>query len=296
MSRSSVWLPDGTKRLWPPHDDHGALQDALDEKKRAARAEAAAKGRATGSGSAAGVWQARTTTKWSFKPAVSKRAYTPPPPPPPLKRPTAKGPEPTPAHELHELSTRLLSEADEILSTSAPEPLLVQLGSKCDSADAIKKVVKEWDNKGKGEMLKGALRNNLRNIGLTASGAEADAIFDSWDEVRASALTQCLGALDRARATSTLHSSTLERCLPRLFTPCPAHARRLRALRRAMRSLHAFHAFHAPRALQPLSPLSPALAPSLSLATPSRRPPAFAMVAPPLIARPALVIWNTPSV
>ena len=224
MSRSSVWLPDGTKRLWPPHDDHGALQDALDEKKRAARAEAAAKGRATGSGSAAGVWQARTTTKWSFKPAVSKRAYTPPPPPPPLKRPTAKGPEPTPAHELHELSTRLLSEADEILSTSAPEPLLVQLGSKCDSADAIKKVVKEWDNKGKGEMLKGALRNNLRNIGLTASGAEADAIFDSWDEVRASALTQCLGALDRARATSTLHSSTLERCLPRLFTPCPAHA------------------------------------------------------------------------
>ena len=47
--------------------------------------------------------------------------------------------------------------------------------------DYIKKILKEWDARGKGELLKGELRQNLRNIGLNATSVEADQLFDSWD-------------------------------------------------------------------------------------------------------------------
>jgi len=185
MSRSSVWLPDGTKRLWPPMDlTDGSMAEALDPEKARGKQVVSAGAKTTKTG----VWEARTTQKWSFKPEVSKKAYVAPPPPQPVKREKPKDPEPTPAAELYELGERLRREADGLAGQAAPPSLLVQLGMKCDNADSIKKVLKDWDNKGKGEMLKGALRNNLRNIGLNASSTEADEMFDSWDDDKGGSL------------------------------------------------------------------------------------------------------------
>jgi hypothetical protein len=51
-----------------------------------------------------------------------------------------------------------------------------------DKEDAIKVVLKAWDTKGRGEFMKAEFRLNLRGTGIQATSAEADALFDSWDE------------------------------------------------------------------------------------------------------------------
>ena len=72
-----------------------------------------------------------------------------------------------------------------------------QLGLLLLSADDyIKRLLKDWDQKGKGEFLKGEFRLNLRNTGLNATSAEADALFDSWDDDKGGSLD--LGELKRA--------------------------------------------------------------------------------------------------
>ena len=73
-----------------------------------------------------------------------------------------------PAHtQLDELAQQLDSEVDG-LQASRPEPSLrVRFGLLLLSKDDfIKRILKDWDTKGRGEFLKGEFRLNLRNLGL----------------------------------------------------------------------------------------------------------------------------------
>jgi len=81
----------------------------------------------------------------------------------------------------------------------------------------IKKILKDWDTRGKGEFLRGEFRMNLRNLGLQATPAECDDLFDSWDEDRGGSLdlkelkTALTGACQAAKIFNATPDPTLEK-------------------------------------------------------------------------------------
>ena len=140
------------------------------------------------------IWTPRRTTKlWPrqpgyqrhpFSPDISQQPYSPPPPPSPIK----KAPPPKAASllssELGETADALRDEAAELESQIKVQaiPLKIQLGQLMLSKDDfLKKILKDWNSKGKDELKKAELRLNLRNVGLNATSAEADDLFDYWD-------------------------------------------------------------------------------------------------------------------
>ena len=147
----------------------------------------------------ASVWTPRHTTRLWPKPAGKTRfPFSPkisgpwhePPPPPPLKRPPPKKAAPVEADQLSSLAGDLQSEADALEQNTVVKPSLrIQLGLLLlTKDDYIKKILKDWDTKGKGEFLKGEFRLNLRNTGINATSGEADELFDSWDDDRGGSL------------------------------------------------------------------------------------------------------------
>ena len=114
--------------------------------------------------------------------------YVAPPPPPPLKRPPPAQEAPISAGELEQTALGMEHEAEELEQNVAAPSLKIQLGLLLRSEDEIKRVLKEWDKKGKGEFLKGEFRLNLKSTGLHATSAEADQLFDSWDDDKGGSL------------------------------------------------------------------------------------------------------------
>ena len=105
-----------------------------------------------------------------------------PPPPPRLKKQEVKKKDASfiSAEQLEQLAAEHLFEADKLEATKPAPSLKVQLGQLVVTKEDLQRVLKAWD-KGK-EFLKGEFRINLRNIGLTVSSAQADELFDSWDD------------------------------------------------------------------------------------------------------------------
>ena len=138
--------------------------------------------------------------KHPFAPEISHQPYVTPPPPPPLKRPSPPKAVVTTSAELAARAEELRAQAHELESTSAARPPVgVQLGLLLlTKEDYIKKLLKEWDAKGKGEVTKGEFRLHLRAI-LTVTSVETDNLFDSWDTDRG-------GSLD----LKELHASLVE--------------------------------------------------------------------------------------
>lgn len=125
----------------------------------------------------------RTKPKFSFAPSVSG-PYVSPPPPRPLKKHVEDRPAIFEAQELIQTAARLRAEADKLEAefNSVTPSLGIQLGLLLlTKEDYLKRILKEWDVKGKGEFLKGEFRMNLRNTGLVATSGDTDALFDSWD-------------------------------------------------------------------------------------------------------------------
>lgn len=106
---------------------------------------------------------------------------------------------------MEELATTLLRDATELekfLKDKKPS-VQIQLGLMLLSSDEIvKKILKDWDKRGKGEFAKAEFRLNLREFGLNASSADADSLFDSWDEDKGGVLDlkELRSALIRVRA------------------------------------------------------------------------------------------------
>ena len=146
------------------------------------------------SGQRASVWTPRHTTKLfpgrkpkhTFQPEIIAGPYVPPPPPPSHKKPPPVKERGPPAEELIDIGKTWRAEAAELekKGSEGDKPTLgIQLGLLLlTKDDFIKRVLKDWDSKGKGEFLKAEFRLNLRNVGLNPSSAEADSLFDSWDE------------------------------------------------------------------------------------------------------------------
>ena len=138
----------------------------------------------------ASIWTPRHTNKLWPRPSGKKYVkppivfpYVAPPPPPSRKKPPAQQALAVPADQLMSIAEQLRAEAEE-LSKDQPAPSVrIQLGLLLlTREDYIKKLLKDWDTKNKGEFLKGEFRLNLRSTGINASSAEADELFDSWDE------------------------------------------------------------------------------------------------------------------
>lgn len=172
----------------------------------------------------ASIWTPRHTHKLWPRPKqkyVHKATpYVAPPPPPPLKKPPPPEELHTSADELAELEEGLLSEAEKLEANKPSPSVRIQLGIYLlEKDDAIKSVLKAWDSKGKGEFLKGEFRLNLRTTGIQATSAEADELFDSWDE--------CATTLRPASAlTAAGAASTSQALAMRAATPRTAHVRR----------------------------------------------------------------------
>ena len=130
----------------------------------------------------------RSKPQLTFSPAISAERYVAPPPPPPLKRPPPPKSSTASKDELRDAAQRLRVEARELEKSAAVTsgPALgIQLGLMLlTREDYIKQIEKAWDPKGKGELTKADFRLHLRNTGLQATSAEADKLFDSWDEDR----------------------------------------------------------------------------------------------------------------
>lgn len=106
---------------------------------------------------------------------------------------------------MEELATSLLREATELekFFKEKKPSVQIQLGLMLLASDEIvKKILKDWDKRGKGEFAKAEFRLNLREFGLNASSADADSLFDSWDEDKGGVLDlkELRSALIRVRA------------------------------------------------------------------------------------------------
>ena len=174
MSRSSVWTPRRTTRLW--HQDAGF-----------ASTTSGVGGRTSPTGG--NLERVAFNKKFTFAPDVNPAWSAPPPPAPIKKQQLNQGPPRIPSDDLRTAAVRLREQAEELQDTAPAPSLKVQLGLELlKKDDYIKKILKDWDARGKGELLKGELRQNLRNIGLVATSAEADALFDSWDDDKGGSL------------------------------------------------------------------------------------------------------------
>ena len=186
MTWSKIWTPRRTTQLWPPPNG-GRI----------------------------------TLKQCTFHPTLSTpNHYEAPPPPPPVQRIRAKKKSAAlgvKAADLTKKAKELQKEADRLEKNIPPMSLPLQFGSLVldQGVDAFsKRYLKEWDQRGRGEVrhaanslpllmcahhpcfartlvrvcdecgqfLKGEFRNNLRSLSLNASSTEADALFDSWDE------------------------------------------------------------------------------------------------------------------
>ena len=137
----------------------------------------------------ASIWTPRHTHRlWprpANKPKIKATPYTAPPPPPPLKKPPPPAAATTTSDELEERASDLIAQAEALEAKKpAQVPVRIQLGMLLlnGGEDGIKNVIRKWDQKGKGEFLKGEFRLNLRSTGIQATSVEADELFDSWDE------------------------------------------------------------------------------------------------------------------
>lgn len=135
------------------------------------------------------VWTPRHTHKLWPKPKAAHpgapvaRPWVPPPPPTPIKKKEKEKKKDVAAEELQSAGDQLRREADALEQTAPPPGLRIQLGMiMLSKEDYVKKLLRDWDHKGKGEFMKAEFRLNLRNTGLNATSAEADELFDSWDD------------------------------------------------------------------------------------------------------------------
>ena len=127
-------------------------------------------------------------SKFSFSPQILG-PYQVPPPPPPLKKPPPPKAANVQAGELESLAQSYRDEADKIEAQTPAPSMKMQLGLMLLSKEnAIPAMVKLWDSKGKGEVIRGEFRLHLRNTGLEATSGEADELFDSWDEDKGGSL------------------------------------------------------------------------------------------------------------
>ena len=132
-----------------------------------------------------------------------------------------------PADDLNDQAAELLREADELEKQGgrAP-PLKVQLGNfilQKEDDNYIKKILKDWDTRGKGEFLRGEFRMNLRNLGLQATPAECDDVSAC---IRGAANTSPLYAAAHREGAVALAGLTLSHCgcLPRASVSLRRHA------------------------------------------------------------------------
>lgn len=119
-----------------------------------------------------------------FKKEHATGHYQAPPPPPPLRRKEIVPKQYIPAEELDAIAETFEQHIEMEASKKPAAPgVRVQLGQIfLNKEDAMKRVIKEWDPKGRGEFSRAEFRLNLRQLGLHVSSAHADDIFDSWDE------------------------------------------------------------------------------------------------------------------
>ena len=123
--------------------------------------------------------------RWSFRPVVVGDA---PKFPKPLlgrdaiRRRTSKEGAAMSSDELRGLADELRALASSLEAQVEQPTLEMQIGYKLlDGAISIPQCLKSWDVKGKGEVIKTAMRQNLRNMNFSATAVEVDALFDSWD-------------------------------------------------------------------------------------------------------------------
>ena len=87
-----------------------------------------------------------------------------------------------PSSKLQEMAVRMRDMASSLEAQVEQPTLEMQIGYKLlDGAISIPQCLKSWDVKGKGEVIKTAMRQNLRNMNFSATAIEVDALFDSWD-------------------------------------------------------------------------------------------------------------------
>ena len=203
MTRSSVWTPRRTKQLWPPPEDD-----------RAAIAREAVALSDTGMQNALNV--PRVGSKWSFRPDISGSQYMPPPPPPPpsskRKELVKEVPKYT-ADELRAVAAELQLEAAELVQDVRPVSLQVQLGSSLlDGNYTIAKLLKDWDAKGKGELLKGCISETIT---ITPSSSPSPSPSNYHDDL----LHHPRLHLHLLTSTQSLSSST---STPPTYAPSPS--------------------------------------------------------------------------
>ncbi len=141
-------------------------------------------------------------SRWTFKPEVIGDA--PHFPSPRLGRASVQSRKKTErlvisSEELMGIAATLRKLASTLEDQVEQPTLELQIGYKLlDGVISVQQCLQQWDPKRKGEVLKGAMRNNLRNLGFTVSTVDADALFDSWDADKGGSLdlkelSSCLG-------------------------------------------------------------------------------------------------------
>jgi len=158
--RASVWTPRKTRCIWA---NQGSLAEALK-------------------------FVPSSHSRWSFAPSTNHGnafGVVPKFPMPRMlgrQRAVAVEKLEIPSEELLEIAELLRGKATALEEQTEIPSVELQLGfGLLDGLFAIARCLKDWDTRGKGEIIKGGMRNNLRHMGLQVSGVDADALFDSWD-------------------------------------------------------------------------------------------------------------------
>ena len=150
----------------------------------------------------------RSFRKWSFAPVVHP---DPPSFPQPLLGRAAvqrkkKAAFSISSDELFAIAEKLKGIAATLEAQVEQPTLEIQIGYMLlDGTLTIPQCIKLWDPKGKGEVMKGSMKNNLRAMGFSVPGGEVDALFDSWDADKGGVLdlkelNECLaGAMKKAQ-------------------------------------------------------------------------------------------------
>ena len=126
--------------------------------------------------------------------------YVPPPPPRPPKKPEPPKAQTVRESELLEMAAALRAEAAELESASqaanAAANLKIQLGLLLLSKeDYIKRLLKDWDTKGKGEFLRGEFRLNLRNASSVPRLTSGDLAKRASGATLCDAAARCLASM-----------------------------------------------------------------------------------------------------
>ena len=169
--------------------------------------------------------------RWSFRPVVVGDA---PKFPKPLlgrdaiRRRSSKEGAAMSSDELRGLADELRALASSLEAQVEQPTLEMQIGYKLlDGAISIPQCLKSWDVKGKGEVIKTAMRQNLRNMNFSDTAIEVDALFDSWDADKGTLSdapeSECL--LIRLHLTTVPLTSADDQSAPDQYAPdqCPFH-------------------------------------------------------------------------